>query len=297
MKGIGKERGERFNGGGWNEGGDCLKVYYTEGAKAGEEKKTGGIQRILKKTRIPIRHIIPYSDTMAAKTTQPYIILPLVLALSSVYAEKHRLEGNGTKTRIRPRTFEGLGLNPDEDYSVYDDPTPQPPDISTPPMNGKPQRCDYDPCRDQQQPCVELLAISGCQCPGLSGPHQLPEAPFLKQIVQQGTEVVVEWCAPSSTVSYYQVEVEGKEPLMFTGVSRRAVLKDLKVGERVCVKAGNNAGVSSPQQHSCTRYQPESDGNLALKAGLIGGAVGFLLLLSLVIFLLWRKKACRKSRG
>lgn len=237
------------------------------------------------------------TDTMASKRTQSYIIVPFILALSGSYAEKLLAEGNGTKTLIHPHAFEALGLDPDEDYSNYKDPTllPTNPPLST--KVGKPEHCDYDHCRDQQRPCVELSAASGCQCPGLSGPQEVPEAPYLKQVVQQGSEVVVKWCAPASTVSHYQIVVKGREPSVFTGLSRKGVLKGLEAGAEVCVEAVNAAGVSSPVRHSCVTYQPEKDGSLALKAGLIGGALGLLLLIALLIFLLWRRKACGKSGG
>ncbi|KAJ8348190.1 hypothetical protein SKAU_G00267790 [Synaphobranchus kaupii] len=244
-----------------------------------------------------IDHLILYSETMAAKRTQPYVIVPFILVLSSSYAEKHLTGGNGTKTLILPRTLEGVGLNPDEDYNSYEEDTWLPTKPSLPPNLGKPQRCDYDRCRDQERPCVELSAASGCQCPGLSGPQEVPEAPYLKEVSQQGSDAVVKWCAPASTVSHYQIVVKDREPLVFMGLSRMGVLKDLEAGATVCVEAVNAAGVSSPVQYSCMTYEPESDGSLALKAGLIGGALGLLLLLSLVIFLLWRRKVCGKSGG
>ncbi|XP_061105280.1 LRRN4 C-terminal-like protein [Conger conger] len=231
---------------------------------------------------------------MASRRAPPYVMVPFILALSSSYAEKHLPEGNATKTLIIPQTFGELGVNPDEDYDRLEDPTPQPTNQS---KVRKSQHCAYDRCRDQQQPCVELSAATGCQCPGLTGPGVIPEAPYLKDMIQQGSKVEVQWCAPSSTVSTYQVVVKGQEPVVFTGLSRKAVLEGLEAGAEVCVEAVNAAGVSGPGPHSCMTYQPESGGSLSLKAGLIGGALGFLLLCSLAVFLLWRRKACGKSGG
>ncbi|KAL4659692.1 LRRN4 C-terminal-like protein-like [Arapaima gigas] len=154
--------------------------------------------------------------------------------------------------------------------------------------------CDYDACQDQQPPCVELSESSGCRCPGLSGPEQLPEAPFLQPLGQEGPKVVVQWCAPSSTVLQYQVHVDGHKLLDLGPLSRRASLPTLEPGATVCVKAVNQVGASKPTPNSCTRYEALGDSGVALKAGLIGGGVGLLLLLSLLGLLLWKWRAGRK---
>ncbi|KAI1903613.1 hypothetical protein AGOR_G00029010 [Albula goreensis] len=238
---------------------------------------------------------ILYSDTMAVTRSQPYLIVPLILALSSSYTALSLAKGNRTETRIRPRILEGLGLDPNEDYDDHE-PTSPPTHSTVSPVHDKPDRCDYDPCRDQQRPCADLTAESGCQCPGLSGPYVVPEAPSLVLLAHQGSGVIVKWCAPSSTITQYRIVVEGWKPLVFGQTSRKAVLKDVELGAKVCVQAENKVGVSKPEERSCAIYEPETNGEFALKAGLVGGALGFLLLLSLVIFLLWKHKA-GKSGG
>ncbi|KAJ8337943.1 hypothetical protein SKAU_G00369090 [Synaphobranchus kaupii] len=156
------------------------------------------------------------------------------------------------------------------------------------------QPCDYDPCQDQQVPCSQLSALSGCLCPGVTGPQERPEAPSLGKIVQEGSETVVTWCAPPSTVSSYRVTVDDGQPLVFGERLRRAALGELEAGTRVCVEAVNKAGASGPSPGSCREYEPQGGGGSSLKAGVIGGGLGFLLLLSLAALLLWKYNTCRK---
>lgn len=150
--------------------------------------------------------------------------------------------------------------------------------------------CDYDPCRDQQIPCAQLSIESGCLCPGLSGPNVLPQAPHLNSVRREGSEVVVRWCAPASEVQQYRVTVELDTFQLFGEISRKGSLGNLVPGTKVCVEAINRAGTSIPSKYSCTRYEPMGNDTLALKAGLIAGGLTLLLLLSVVAFLLWRRK-------
>ncbi|XP_036381230.1 leucine-rich repeat neuronal protein 4-like [Megalops cyprinoides] len=234
---------------------------------------------------------------MAARWNRLYILVALLLALSCSSSANHLGEGNRTAV-LRPRTGDPTGVNTDEDYNNFeeeDDMPPTPPPV--PSQDSSPVYCDYNPCLDQHPPCAELAAVSSCRCPGLSGPQEVPEPPFLQQVVQQGSEVAVHWCAPASTVSRYQVVVDGGKPQVFDWLSRKAMLKDVVAGAVVCVEAVNGAGVSSRTQVSCKPYEPQSSTSLALKAGLIGAGLGLLLLLSLVALLLWRHKGQRKSQG
>ncbi|XP_006642843.2 leucine-rich repeat neuronal protein 4 [Lepisosteus oculatus] len=151
------------------------------------------------------------------------------------------------------------------------------------------QVCDYDPCRHEQTPCAALREASGCLCPGVSGPTVTPEPPRLREVVQQGSEVRVHWCAPTSTVERYWVTVEGGAPLVFGERSRVAALAGGMY--EVCVAAENGAGRSAP---SCSLPQATADASLALQAGLIGGALLLLLLLSLGGLLLWRRRRAHR---
>ncbi|XP_048885769.1 leucine-rich repeat neuronal protein 4 [Brienomyrus brachyistius] len=157
--------------------------------------------------------------------------------------------------------------------------------------------CDYDPCRDQQTPCTQLSFESGCLCPGLSGPNVLPQAPHLKSVHREGSEVVARWCAPASEVQQYRVTVEPGIFQLFEEISRKGSLGNLVPGTKVCVEAINRAGISNPSKYSCTRYEPKGTDNLALKAGLIAGGLILLLLLSVVAFLLWRRKLHKEGSG
>ncbi|XP_029113317.1 LRRN4 C-terminal-like protein [Scleropages formosus] len=195
------------------------------------------------------------------------------------------------RTRIIYRT-----VAPDDEY-IYDetdesDPVPSQRPALTRELN--PKLCDYDRCRDEQVPCELLSESSGCLCPGLSGPRVPPNPPELRSVVREGSAVVARWCSPASAVLHYRVTVRGGSPATFGERSRKGVLGQVEPGATVCVEALNAAGSS---EKSCRAYEPPEDGDLALKAGLTGGALCLLLLLSLAAVLLWRRKARRKAES
>uniref|UniRef100_A0A3P9J779 Fibronectin type-III domain-containing protein n=1 Tax=Oryzias latipes TaxID=8090 RepID=A0A3P9J779_ORYLA len=66
------------------------------------------------------------------------------------------------------------------------------------------QLCDYNPCREDQISCEELKA-TGCLCPWFTEEDEVPDAPTLKTVSWNGSEVVVRWCAPNSHVKAYVV--------------------------------------------------------------------------------------------
>ncbi|XP_020321770.1 leucine-rich repeat neuronal protein 4 [Oncorhynchus kisutch] len=238
------------------------------------------------------------SDAMSTHRNPPPPLIILTLALLNGYssfAAPSDVSGtNHTATfPLRPhgRMYEMLALSSNDDYDLNWDTTPPPP---TPSRGTNPQSCDYNPCRELQTPCAQLAASSGCLCPGVSGPHVAPEPPDLKRLSMEGPGVVVQWCAPLSVVTHYEVVVGTLEPLVFGEDKRSGVVGKVGQGVEVCVVAVNDAGVSERQRRSCTMYQPPGDSSLALKAGLIGGALGLLLLLSLAV-LLWRYRARRKA--
>lgn len=161
---------------------------------------------------------------------------------------------------------------------------------SVPPNNGSP--CDYDVCRESQAPCLQLAASTGCLCPGVSLYNVPPEPPLLKGLSRDGSEVVVRWCAPYSYVTSYKLTVGGQERQEFGEGQRSGTLGRVNQEVEVCVVAVNDAGAS---KGSCVTYQPEDNG-VSLRAGLIGGALGFLLLFSLAV-LLWRHRVRRKTEA
>ncbi|XP_071194029.1 LRRN4 C-terminal-like protein [Salvelinus alpinus] len=223
------------------------------------------------------------------------ILLALLNGSSSFAAPSDVSWTNHTATLpLRPNgdTYDLLQLHSDDYYDTFTDPPSHPP--PAPSQGTNPQPCDYDPCREQQPPCSQLAASSGCLCPGVSGPHAAPEAPYLKRLSMDGSGVVVQWCAPLSFVTHYKVVVGALEPLVFGVDQRSGTVMGMGQGAEVCVVAVNYVGVSERQEGSCTMYEPPGDSSVALKAGLIGGSLGLLLLLSLAV-LLWRHRARRKA--
>lgn len=194
---------------------------------------------------------------------------------------------------LRPRGFstEALVL-PGEDYYQFEDTvTPVAPNRVSP-DGGAFKRCDYNPCLEGQTPCPELSASTGCFCPGFTLYNEAPETPKLKSVSWNGSEVVLQWCAPYSYVTAYIVTVGGQERQKLGKDRRSGALGDIEHIEEVCVVAVNDAGDSDG---SCMMYHPR-DNSLPLKAGLIGGALGFLLLLLLAV-LLWRRRRQRKQEA
>ncbi|XP_020328524.1 leucine-rich repeat neuronal protein 4-like [Oncorhynchus kisutch] len=199
----------------------------------------------------------------------------------------------------------GVGFDYDEDDYTEEDASHFPPNhrkspsaSTLVPMQSKP--CDYHPCQDNQLPCSQLSAQTGCLCPGLSGAGEPPHAPHLQKLVpgaNGGAEI--RWCAPASVVSGYRVVIEDRrgEPLQFGSYSRSGVLGELEAGVKVCVEAVNMAGASAPSKLSCLHYDPPEATNLALRAGVIGGGLGFLLLLFLVTLVLWRRQTCKTGEN
>lgn len=170
---------------------------------------------------------------------------------------------------------------------------PQSPGATT--TSAIPRICDYDPCVVQMTPCSEISAQTGCLCRGVTGGEVRPEAPKLREIkVEHSGQVVVHWCAPRSTVMHYKVTLksgEGQEQI-FEEYLRNSVVAGMKVGETVCVSAMNEAGVS---EESCAQYESPMTNHYGLSAGIIAGGVGFLVLITLLAVLLWRRRSCRKA--
>ncbi|XP_042355201.1 LRRN4 C-terminal-like protein [Plectropomus leopardus] len=180
----------------------------------------------------------------------------------------------------------------DEDYTQYEDPVTPVVNIRVSPYSKTTKRCDYNPCLDNQIPCSDLAASTGCLCPGFTLNNQVPEAPDLRSVSWNGSEVVVHWCAPYSYVTSYVVTVGGVDTKTFGRNQRSGGVGNRDHIVKVCVSAVNDAGEG---EGSCQMYHPR-DSSLPLTAGLIGGALGLLLLLLLGV-LLWRHKRQRKQEA
>ncbi|KAM6911262.1 leucine-rich repeat neuronal protein 4 [Lycodopsis pacificus] len=217
------------------------------------------------------------------------VCLVLIRGYSPLPTTSQLAETNPT----RPPAPRGLTTEtfdfPTEDYSLMEDSTVTPTRNAASPFG---KRCDYNPCLDSQIPCAVLRTSTGCLCPGLTLHNEVPNTPTLKSVSWNGSEVVARWCAPHSYVTAYIVKVGGQERRRFRKDQRSGGLGDMDHNTEVCVVAVNDAGDS---ERSCLTYPPR-DSSLSLKAGLIGGALGFLLLLLLAV-LLWRHKRQRKQEA
>lgn len=194
-----------------------------------------------------------------------------------------------------------------DDYYDYDDTDNHstPPKVLTPVKTPilRSQICQYKPCFENQEPCSELSARTGCLCPGLSGDDKPPHAPRIQDLllVKQGDnrgKVEIQWCAPSSKVSGYRVVVERSEGdvLEFGDTSRRGLVGHLEVGTKVCVEAVNKAGHSEPSEFSCKRYDPPTSQDHKLLAGIVGGGVALLVLLIIAAVILWQYQMFKKAK-
>ncbi|XP_059202590.1 leucine-rich repeat neuronal protein 4 [Centropristis striata] len=167
-----------------------------------------------------------------------------------------------------------------------------------------PHFCNYDPCLENQEPCVQIKERTGCHCPGVSSGDRPPHSPRIHALlpISDGADrgkIAVQWCAPSSVVSKYRVVIEGSEALEFVDSSRRGVVESLEVGTKVCVEAVNSAGSSPESKFSCERYDPPHSSDHKMLVGIIGGGVAVLLILVIAAVIFWqhqiRKKAKRDS--
>ncbi|XP_068572557.1 LRRN4 C-terminal-like protein [Cebidichthys violaceus] len=229
---------------------------------------------------------------MAASRDLAFLLVIVCLVLIRGYSPLPTTSQLAETNPMRPLTPRGIATEnfefPTEDYSLLEENT------VTPPITWNavetPKRCDYNLCLESQIPCPVLSTSTGCLCPGFSLHNEVPEAPKLKSVSWNGSEVVARWCAPLSYVTAYVVTVAGEERQRFTKDQRSGGLGDMDHNTEVCVVAVNDAGDS---ERSCFMYR---DNSLPLKAGLIGGALGFLLLLLLAV-LLWRHKKQKKQEA
>nr|XP_046267638.1 leucine-rich repeat neuronal protein 4 [Scatophagus argus] len=233
---------------------------------------------------------------MAASRDLPFPLVIMCLVLIRGYSSlptTSGVAGTNPMRSPRPRGFPtGGNLLNTEDYSEYEDTVTPVLPKTVPPNRVTPKRCDYNPCLQSQIPCADLAASTGCLCPGSTLHNEPPQAPDLRSVSWNGSEVVIWWCAPNSYVTAYIVKVEGKERQKFGKDQRNGGVGNIDHNSEVCVVAVNDAGQSDG---SCMMYQSR-DSSLPLKAGLIGGALGFLVLLLLAV-LFWRYKTQRKQQA
>lgn len=181
---------------------------------------------------------------------------------------------------------EGFVMVP-EDYGEMDYTTT----LSTPIIASN-ERCDYKPCLDDQPSCYELSITIGCLCPGYALSDEPPLPPDLRSVTWNGSEVIVKWCEPLSYISQYIVRVGGQETHTFSREKRSGSIGQVDNIAQVCVSAVNDAGEGGA---SCLMYHPE-DRSLPLTVGLVGGALGLLLVLLLGV-LVWRRQRQRKQEA
>lgn len=178
-----------------------------------------------------------------------------------------------------------------------------PPPSDTPGLPQEPQLCGYNPCLENQEPCLDIAERTGCLCPGVSRADVPPHAPRINALrpISEGEDrgkVEVQWCAPSSVVSKYRVVFQGsgRKPLEFSAFLRKGSVGELDVGDKVCVEAVNKAGQSVPTEFSCQRYDPPGSSDQRLLAGVIGGGVTLILILIIVAVSLKKCKSCQKGK-
>lgn len=216
---------------------------------------------------------------MAASTGLP---IPLTIVCLVFIRGFSFLPTTSERTRILTKT-----LWPTlEDYSQYED------DVSTvsprtqTPDGGNRKLCDYKPCLENQVPCAELADSTRCLCPGFTLHSEVPDEPDLRSVSWNGSEVVVQWCAPNSYVTAYRVTIGGQERKKFGKDQRSGGVGTVDDISKVCLTAVNDTGES---QASCKMYQ-HRENRMSLRAALIGGALGLLLLILLLVLLLRRKR-------
>lgn len=188
--------------------------------------------------------------------------------------------------------------------SSFNDEEPTSPSPKLPPPSAQePQLCHYNPCLENQEPCIDISERTGCLCPGVSRANVPPHAPRINVLrpISDGEDrgkVEVQWCAPSSIVSKYRVVFQdsGKKPLEFPAFLRKGSIGELDVGDKVCVEAVNKAGQSVPTEFSCQRYDLPGSSDQRLLAGVIGGGVTLILILIIVAVSLNKCKSCQKAK-
>nr|XP_060611006.1 leucine-rich repeat neuronal protein 4 [Anolis sagrei ordinatus] len=165
--------------------------------------------------------------------------------------------------------------------------------------------CDYDPCRHLQKPCIELQELSPCLCPGISDEFTIPDPPRLWDVTEiRDTSVEIHWCAPYSSVRFYQLAYRLQGSTKNHTISgeiyttaRQYTLYNLLPAStyRVCIIASNKAGPSTTtdgngQSAPCGTFSTKSSYKSVFAA--LGVTSGVFLLatimLSVCLYRKWR---------
>lgn len=222
----------------------------------------------------------------------------LVLFLNASPLLHNSLSAHATAAPVTRRwiTFLNSGFD-DEEHTSPPSGLPKP--SNTPAMPWEPQLCHYNPCLENQEPCLDISERTGCLCPGISRAEVPPHAPRIHVLRPiSGGKVEVHWCAPSSVVSKYRVVFQNsdRKPLEFQGFLRKGSVGHLDAGDKICVEAVNKAGHSVPTDFSCQRYNLPNTSDQRLLAGMIGGGVTLILILIIVAVSFNKCKTCQKAK-
>lgn len=230
-------------------------------------------------------------------------VLVLFLNASPLLHDIFSAHAASTAAPITRRRITFLKDHSGFDAEEFTSPSPELPEPSnTPAMPREPQLCHYNPCLENQEPCLDISERTGCLCPGISRADVPPHAPRIQVLrpISGGEDrgmVEVHWCAPSSVVSKYRVVFQNsdRKPLEFRGFLRKGSVGHLDAGDKVCVEAVNGAGRSVPTDFSCQRYNPGTSDQRML-AGVIGGGVTLILIAIIVAVSFNKCKTCQKAK-
>ncbi|KAF3838504.1 hypothetical protein F7725_010272 [Dissostichus mawsoni] len=108
---------------------------------------------------LPHSHLFTHATSTTAPATRPRIIF---------------LTGFGS---------EGDDDDDDDDYEKPTVPTQVVKSVQNTLVHQAPKLCHYDFCLENQEPCDQISAKTGCLCPGVSGGDQPPHSPRIQELV------------------------------------------------------------------------------------------------------------------
>uniref|UniRef100_A0A8C9RUY9 Fibronectin type-III domain-containing protein n=1 Tax=Scleropages formosus TaxID=113540 RepID=A0A8C9RUY9_SCLFO len=198
-----------------------------------------------------------------------------------------------SSVHLKQPTAKGVDVIPVDfdDYSYYENDDTG---VKAGKMGSGPiQKCNYDPCTHLQKPCREMF--HNCLCPGQSPASEPPGTPPMSVGEVTHNSVQVAWCAPSSHVEHYLLEVEqveGGYPMTqrVNSMFRRSTVFSLLGGQEynICLKAENQAGSSQP---TCVAFSTGVNNKPYLYA--LAGIAGLLAVVTVVLSVFLYKQ-CKK---